>query len=388
MKLAFAIISGLIIYGSLYPFSFSLNAFDSYQLAQLFDFDIRKTGTSDLVANLVLFIPFGLLMRASFPSYQKKSHLCLMLLLAGIFAFAIQFAQLWTNARVPWGGDAVWNIVGTSIGLVLYTFVQLNNFSQLRQLQPYQQVSFALACIIVAFKLAPFAPSLDIGVLKDNIKLIIRQPTLDWYWVFEHTVKWLIVFFLLQFSRSSWASLRKMSVLVAGVLTLSFIVVSSDISLSRLLAGLLALTIWGLLSLKSKTMYIAPLPLFMLMLLVIIGNGLHPFELRDTPASFNWVPFGASIGGNTIINIIAVFKKLIFYSTLIWLFYLYRQQLRLSILICASVAILSETLQIMFTESVPDSTDLFLVMIIAVLFNAWLKSNANATIKKSGSSTG
>jgi hypothetical protein len=113
--------------------------------------------------------------------------------------------------------------------------------------------------------------------------------------------------------------------------------------------------------------------LAVLLLITILGNGLYPFELREQIGTFKWLPFSASMEGNLLNNILAFTKKMVFYSGVVWLLYLAKRPLLLGAAICAAMVLLSEFLQIFFTNSVPDSTDFFIVIMVAFIIGQYLK---------------
>ncbi|MGK0373147.1 MAG: glycopeptide antibiotics resistance protein, partial [Glaciecola sp.] len=367
MKFIFSIIAVLIVYGSLFPFNFLVGEVSTRGMNGLFNFNIAKTGFSDLVANIILFIPFGLFIRAAFPSKCHNVSYFAYLFAAFVFAYLIQVMQLWTTDRLPWGGDALWNTIGCAIGLSMYSFIRLDAFKQLHSIDAFKQISFALAAVLIVLKLAPFAPSVDFGVLKDNIKALLPNPSVDIYWTFEHTVIWLVAFFLLYVTNPQWARFRLLSTIVASVLGLKFFIISSNINLSQFVAGGLALGIWRFLPVRS-----APL-LAGLMFLVIVGNGLYPFQLSEQIDSFKWLPFTGSLKGNLLLNIIATTKKLAFYGALVWLLYLTNRRLVFATVCTMLVLFVSEYLQTIFTNSVPESTDAFLALIMAFFFSQKLQ---------------
>ena len=377
MKFIFSIIAVLIVYGSLFPFNLSMQLPSDKALNALLNFDISKTGFSDLIANVVLFIPFGLFIRAAFASNRKHFAYPLYLLCAFIFAFLIQALQLLTSDRLPWGGDAVLNTFGCALGMGMYSFIRLSAFTQLHELDRYKQICMALAVTLIVIKLAPFAPSVDFGVLKDNIKALVLAPSIDVYWTFENTVIWLSAFYLLGLTNPHWAKFRTLFLLVVTVLGLKFVIISSNINLSQFAAGALALLLWRIMTAVTTSMTTMRASwLAALVFLAIVGNGLYPFELSAQIDDFKWLPFTGSLNGNLLLNIIATVKKLAFYGAFIWLLYLGNQRLVLSTTIAMVVLLVSEYLQTMFTNSVPESTDAFLALIMGVLFSQALKYNS------------
>ena len=368
MKSTLVIIALLTVYGSLYPFNFTQSALTAQSIEALFNFDITKTQLTNLIANIVLFVPFGVLLRAAFPKYNSAGQLLLLTIIAFLFAYSIQALQLFTEDRQPWGGDAILNMIGYAIGVFLYASLRLDFLKIVKVSHSHQQISFFIAFTIIALELAPFAPSIDFDVLKTNIKLLLNSPTIGWYSTFENTVFWLVAFYLLKIAFPNWARINKLSLLVMLILTSKFLIISSNIHLSSLAGGILSLLIWRLFSQRINAQQLA-----ILLLITILGNGLYPFELREQVGTFKWLPFSASMDGNLLINILAFTKKMVFYGGVVWLLYLAKRPLLLGAAICAAMVLLSEVLQIFFTNSVPESTDFFIVIIVAFIIHQCLK---------------
>jgi glycopeptide antibiotics resistance protein len=187
MKSILVVIALLIVYGSLYPFNFTMTAFSVVSIEALLNFDITKTQLTDLIANIVLFVPFGIFVRAAFPKYKTLIHLLSFAIITFAFAYAIQALQLFTADRKPWGGDAIWNMVGYVFGLLVYSSAHLEILKQFKSININQQISLAIAFTIIALELAPFAPSIDFDVLKDNVKLQINIVADNYFYSFRET---------------------------------------------------------------------------------------------------------------------------------------------------------------------------------------------------------
>jgi peptidoglycan/LPS O-acetylase OafA/YrhL len=370
MKSIFFFISILIVYGSLYPFNFNDAVPNTRAVDALLNFDITKAALPDLIANIILFIPFGIFLRAAFPKNNSAGQLLLLTMTTFLFAYSIQAMQLFTEDRLPWGGDAIWNTIGFTIGVFLYTSLRLDLVKRFKAIHIHQQISFYIAFAIIGLELAPFAPSIDVDVFKENIKLLLNSPSIDWYWTFENTVFWLVAFYLLKIAFPVWGHINKLCILVIVILMSKFLIIYSNINLSSLVGGIFSLIIWRFLSQKINAQQLA-----ILLLITILGNGLYPFELREQLGTFKWLPFSAAIEGNVLINILAFSKKLVFYGGAVWLLYLAKRRLLFGVIICSIIVLLSEFLQIFVINSVADSTDFFIVLIVSFIIHKYLKLN-------------
>ncbi|MGQ8364653.1 acyltransferase family protein [Glaciecola sp. 1036] len=357
MKKIFYLVCFLIAYGSLYPFTFELSNFSQERLSLLLNFSIFRTNFSDIIANIVLFVPFGFLFCSSYPRFNKFPHFLIPTVLCFIFAYVIQIFQLWFIDRAPWGGDAIWNLVGFAFGACVYAISSFSNTRLLEGNQVNNKLALVFAIAIILLQLSPFAPTVDFQVLKDNIKQLIANPDVDFYWVFENFVLWTFVFFCLSIATKKHNIYSKFIVLTCIVLGLKFIIISSDINLSKMVGALLALSLWPILKQKVgfKTLSV-------LMFLVILGNGLYPFTFRETQSAFNWIPFTGAMGGNILLNILAVSKKLLFMTLFIWSLYKATNKLMVASIFTSVFIFLLEYTQTFFIYSVPESTDALLAL--------------------------
>jgi peptidoglycan/LPS O-acetylase OafA/YrhL len=379
MRSLFYFLILLIAYGSFYPFNLQWADVHSDRVALLLNFSFLNSSLSDLISNIVLFIPFGLVFSHAFPdkSLAKQTLKCIGLGFA--IAYLIQVGQLWTLGRIPWGGDAIWNTCGCLLGVALSRVVKLSRIKSYQEQSSYITLAYYLGLGIVLLKLAPFSPTLDFHLLKANIRALILDPQVDIFWAYENIVTWVLAFYLLTLAKIKWANTKNFTLLAVGILSLKFFIISNDINLSQFVGAAVALVIWG-----SLRRFISLNVLALALTLSIIGNGLYPFELRADSINFNWIPFTGSLNGNILLNILAISKKAIFYTCLLWLVYLNNKQLLRSTLLIALLIFIAEFSQTFFTNSVPEITDPILVLIAGYVLHLL---NVKTTIPSSSNIT-
>ena len=362
MRKVFAFVCFLVVYGSLYPFNFNFAPPSLSTALPLVHFNFFDAGITDGISNIILFIPYGLLFALGWNFSTKRGLLFWCVLTSFSFGYFVQVLQLWAAGRVPWGGDAVLNTIGAIVGTAIafrFSPLKLTNFDKAN----LQSKLFAfLGTGLLVIKLAPFAPSMDFGILKENIKNLLNSPSIDLYWLFEHTMTWVLALFFLVCANPLFSRRRYLISLVICVLVLKFFVIANDINLSQLLGAALALIIF--IALKTRINKVA---LAAILLVAIVLNGYYPFELRTQIVSFEWIPFTGALNGNILLNILATFKKILLYSSAIVLLYTSSNRLIFSIVIVAITVLLTEIGQVFITNSVPESTDFILVLISGYL---------------------
>jgi peptidoglycan/LPS O-acetylase OafA/YrhL/glycopeptide antibiotics resistance protein len=371
MRILLYLIVFVIIYGSYYPFHFQWGVDIEVSMWKLFNFNFLNSSVSDLISNTVLFIPFGLVLSKAYRTQLTIRYICQYLIIGFALAFIIQVGQIWTIDRIPWGGDAIWNLFGCLIGIVLAKVSTSNRIHFSHGLSPYLAISFYLGLALIFIKLAPYSPALDFDVLKTNLKQIIDHPQIDWFWIYESVVTWLIAFYLLSQAKLKWLTTDKLVVMVFAVLSVKFLIINNNINISQFVGASVALVLWVILKpLVNKQL------LLLALVLTIILNGLYPFELKPSPSDFHWLPFTGSLNGNILLNIIAMSKKMLFYISAVWLMYLWTNKLRLSTITLAIVIFIGEYSQRFFTNSVAEITDAILVLLGGYILSLCLMKSA------------
>lgn len=111
----------LVTLGSLYPWHFAWPASLSAAWAHMMNQRSWWTGWRDVVANVVLFVPVGVLGWALLRPSRLPMLLDAVLVIAAgfVFAFALQVAQIFVPRRDAAWSDVVWNTLGLSGSLLL-----------------------------------------------------------------------------------------------------------------------------------------------------------------------------------------------------------------------------------------------------------------------------
>jgi len=357
MREFFVIITFLIVYGSLYPFNFEFTNIQMNISKGLFNFNILKSSFSDSISNIILFIPYGFLL-FNILAKQIKAKVTIVLLISFVFAYFVQILQLLTPERVPSGADAVLNTIGAFIGILLtyLTFPKSPYIDKIRNTKAI--VPLVLTVSLILLNLAPFMPAIDFYAFKKSIKALIYSPSFDMFWVLKNTTLWLVSFLFLRQACFPKQSTHFLCFMVMTVLMTKLFIQGGGLNYNHLLGGVIALFIW-----HSYKEYLTPRLLSVLLIAMLLGLGLHPFEFSAEISSFHWLPFEGGLNGNILINIIALIKKTVLYISLIYMLYLGTNSLLKASIISASLVFVSEYLQIFFTNSVAEITDAILVLL-------------------------
>ncbi len=362
MKKIWLLVICLIVYGSLFPFNFTFLPPDPAELRHLFTFSIAHMGRGDLVANIILFIPYGILASEVIKMPRPWQSLCWVMGSALLLAQGVQVGQLFLPGRLASGTDTCLNMIGTLCGVLIARYLGAKSWQD--QLNSLERITLPdiLALSLIAVNFAPFIPAIDLQLVKDHVKSILDPSGFSIFWTFQVTVLWLVTFYWLVRGRQTVFRPRYFLLLVLACLAIRLFILGNFISINDCLGSLLAILVWHTAADKLR----APL-LGLLLLLVALGIGLYPFEWRDQPGSFSWVPFSGALSSNMVINVQSMLKKCLLYGCVVYLLSESGIRLRISALYVAVVLFLSEQLQVYLISSTPEITDPLMA-----LLSAWM----------------
>jgi len=372
------IIMILIAYGSLYPLEFQAPPDFSVQVEKLTDFRFWKSGISDAIANIFLFIPFGMALLYVLNDRSLKTILGL-LALTFVYAYFIQFCQIWTPERIPYGGDAMWNLVGSFFGIMIFAtsgnvFKSINIVGGWNRNLPL----IVVACFII-IDLQPFIPTFDMDTIKNNLKAVMTSQGLSTIEVLSHTLFYFIPLTLWQFYLRDTNGPLKALFLLFAVISSQLFIVDSGINNNTIIGAVIALFASGILknSVTTKTLLYCVTAL-------IIFNALNTFEYRGSVA-FNWIPFKPALSGNTLVNIFAMLEKSLFYCLFFYLSSREKIKHSQATIILSLIVFTLEVVQRDIKGVTPDITENIVVLLAAYLIWKWLhKDEIDSTLKTDG----
>jgi glycopeptide antibiotics resistance protein len=352
----FALTIAGIVYGSLYPFEFRWAAIPLDAALHELHVDLRgKWSKSNILANVMLFMPFGLFGATTLIAQRAWRRWCLLLAGGALLAFGLQVVQLWLPARYSDFGDGVLNMLGLVLGGVL---------AQLWARAPappalHGDELLALPVLLmgcwVAYKWAPFVPTADWYTIKQNLKPLLFEPRLDLLSVYGNLVCWLVFANLWRDCRLPpawlwWA--------IPGVVLAQVGIAHNALALDGVIGAGLALVIWPLLTRLAR-----PHAAVLCLLLALLWlHGLWPYVRGVSP--FQWLPFHGFLSGNMFVNLLSLLFKLYLYGALVWLALRTTRSLWAALVIPVIITTLVEIAQTQVAGRVAEITDPLLCALI------------------------
>jgi VanZ family protein len=392
MRFLFFITLFLISYGSLYPFDFSARGGGMAELRAMFDDLALPSSKGDLIGNILLFVPPGLLIawRNPVAGPAVTALAAFRLGLAAFLAFALQVAQIWLPSRVPALGDVFTNIFGLLLGYV--SGITCRRMLPEKISSHIQQVAFPLMLLSlwVVCRWFPLVPTLDLQNLKNGLKLLLLHPQFDAIRALAIASGWLVFFRLADFISafapdfaSGFLSCRKRPVPVIlfvalGITLAQPFFVNRDLQLYHL-AGLACA---GLaLPLLRRSWANAAIGIILLASVLLSGLSPFTFSWEGSGHGFQWTPFAGMLDGSMLLNLAVLIEKTFFYGSLI--FILHANGARpggATVLVMLWVALI-EVIQIFIAGKTAEITDPILA---AMLGCALAAAKRSATAGRDG----
>lgn len=292
----------LIAYASLFPLDWHPPALWSNPLMHPWP---RSDSRSDILVNILAYVPLGLLLALAWRRIGRLSSAALALGAGFGLSFLMELVQEALPGRVSSLADIVHNTLGALFGVLMAQLLSPDTLSGdwLREQRARLAVPGALAntglvalVLWAAAELFPFVPSPDMATIRHGLhpllETLLHPASFDWAKTLGDG------FELFGIGMLARCVLREPSLLLAGglilaVTLLKVVVVHQVLSLEFLGAALIALVLLALSGWQTVQRRAG-------IALVSIAASLVIDELRrggsDRLHAFNWVPFSAQIG--------------------------------------------------------------------------------------------
>jgi VanZ family protein len=289
----------IIIYGSLFPFHFVYQTIPGGPLNALLTTSPRPADRADDVSNFLLYLPLGLLIVRTWRESSRWITAPCAIVIGFALSMCMEMIQFYDPGRLPEMADVYANTLGTIVGVAVALVIR-------------REVARPFAALLLACwlgnRLFPYFPSVDF-----HAHVGAGGPAL--VEVFKQTVYWLAAAAILEalvgMARSRWV----LATTIAIVLIARVFLIAGLISSSEILAAILALLAWMVVSrIERRTAIVS-----ILFVVVVIVQALQPFQFLAVPRPFGWVPFAGFIQSSREAAVRSFFEKAFTYGVLVWL---------------------------------------------------------------------
>jgi len=360
-----AVVTFLIVYGSLYPFRF-----EGVEVAGIRDLLTRltwaRTTRSDIAANVLLYLPFGACLGWLLAErLGGPIAIVLTTLAATLLATGIEVAQVFETRRVASLADLVFNGAGALAGGALAVLLR----SARRQLRHHplhqvlaQPIAAALLLLWAGYRLAPFAVSLDPAEWLASFGPLREDPRawIDAHAAVENLIAWLIVFQAVATLLPRRAPVATLAMMMALLTCGTVLVSGKHLDPNDVLAMAAALALaWPLSRLQPRR---AAALLAWTTAAWLLFEGLAPFDFRLDPDAFGLVPFEDSLLRYRATNLLELFRKCFLYGALVWLAVHGGLRVGVATLMSAGLVLVVEFLQVWLPGKPAEITDPLMVL--------------------------
>jgi len=192
--LLLAVVTGLIVYVSLYPFRFVADG--PTLIEALRSITWARAGRGDMFNNLLLYVPFGFCVALLVePRWGRFAGIVVGTLLGASLSLGLEVLQASVSPRVSSLRDLSLNATGSLLGAVLGTVFHALGSRISPQGTPRSRSTFVAMSILVLWlieRLWPLLPDPGLRQLKSAVRPLLT-PHVDWMSLAGFFVGWLVV---------------------------------------------------------------------------------------------------------------------------------------------------------------------------------------------------
>lgn len=303
-----------IVYGSLYPFSFGKELPEGGLLAALLASLSAFPSRGDLVSNLVLYLPFGMVGALAMRERRSPAARLAVVIGAGAaLSCSVECAQLFAVDRNTSAVDVLINVLSTAGGAVFGAMLRPKRLSVSGRFAVRDAMALVLVASWLAYRLAPFVPTLDLQHVKDALKGL-RDGGFSLATFARVSVAWLVVGIALR-SGLTRAPRLALPLLAFATALAPLLIVRHALRIEDFAAAGAAWAFWTFVppSRAASGLVLA------LHLLAITGIQLAPFDFAGPSHAFHWIPFAGYLEGSLETGVFAIFEKFFLYGAAVWL---------------------------------------------------------------------
>ncbi|MBI9092419.1 MAG: hypothetical protein JEZ12_24650 [Desulfobacterium sp.] len=374
--LFFMVFAFLIFYSNTYPFHFHSHI-PTLERIKGQGLSLGFTDPGELVVNFILYAVFGFLgIRAL---VTNKTLAVAKLVGTGlIMELVLQWSHLFLYTRVPSMATVVAATLGILLGSVTGRLDRLRFLGGQRSNELWRSAPLVIGCCWIISRIVPVIPYPHLSDLTHSIKDLFITPDVSFHGFALSLVAWILFFHMI--SSSQQRALKTIHAL-ATVFTSFLLVVMVDgrmETVSTAAGGIFAILIWKA-GLKGSPRR-AGLLLVLLWLMLTV-DGLGPFDFSAGTGDFTLLPFDGFLSNPVLASTIALFEKLFFLGSLVWLMEETGKPWKHSTLFVLVWAGVLETAQLYLPGQTVETTDPVVLLAAAL----WIRKYRTQKKKPPGS---
>ncbi|HXO90081.1 MAG TPA: VanZ family protein, partial [Stellaceae bacterium] len=365
-SIATAIMIAVIVYGSLYPFTFRQPTAGLIAAARaLFNSWAEAPGRGDFIANIALYTPFGFFAVLAISGIGSAAKRILIAVAAGaILSTCMELAQYYDDSRQTAATDLYANVVGTLLGAIGGGVTGGNfRWPLLREIAS-NRVPTLLLSAWAGYRLYPYVPTIDLHKYWDALKPVILHPTLTGYDLFRYTTIWLTIGVLVEAIGGQKRAWLLFPLFVGSVMFAKVLIVDTMLTMAEVAGAGLAFCVWAIPAVGTR------LRVTLIALAFcgyVIAERLEPFEFLASGRAFGWIPFLGFMSGSIEIGVLAFLQKFFLFGSSIWLLSRAGLRLRSSTFVVAVILFITSQAQSYLPNRTAEITDAVMALLIGAM---------------------
>lgn len=355
-----------ILYGSLYPFHLHEHLPAGGPLrALLRSWDRPQATRGDVIANILLYLPYGFLVALAIPERMAAGRRLALATLGGlVLSTGVEIGQFYIAGRITSLSDVYLNVLGALLGALAGTVVGAGVRWPLVRDLAAQPAPALLLTLWLALRLYPYVPVIDLHKYWYALQPVILATSPPPEVLFRRTVLWLAVCHLVEAVFGWRRMLLLFPLLAAGTFAGKILVVGNVLTAPDMVGAGLAFGLW-LLALRRLPGGTALLTAALAAL--VLEYRLEPFRFGTPPHAFGWLPFLSFLRGSIEINIRSFLEKIFLYGGLVWLLAATGLRLSFATLLVATMLFLTSLAEMYLPGRSAELTDAVIAVAIGLL---------------------
>jgi VanZ family protein len=360
------LVTVFIVYGSLFPFEYRQRTAPGGSLAYLLSTWRSWDRRGDLLANILLYLPFGFFGACALPSRMAALLRALLVTIAGtILACSVEIIQFHDVGRVTSMGDVYADAIGSGMGGLAAALIGRSVRWPLVRDLVADRAAALLLVMFFGYRLYPYVPVIDLHKYWHAVRSILEVQSLSADELTRYLITWLFIAVIVQ-SLYGFRRFLLLFPLLCGCEFLGrMVIVDQTLKPTDIIAAILAFLLWVVvarrISGRSAMMAIAFAGM-------IAAQRLQPFQFSGPTHSFGWVPFGSFLRGSIGVAVQAFCEKFYEYGGLIWLLGRAGMALPIGTALTATLLLVTSYAECWLPGRSAEVTDAVMALVIGAAF--------------------
>ena len=249
-----AMVIAVIVYGSLYPFTFRQPAAGLGAAARaLFNSWAEAPGARRFHFQRGALYAIRLFAILAISGAGNAAKRILMVIVAGaILSTCMELAQYYDDSRQTAATDLYANVVGALLGAIGGSLTGGNfRWPLLREIAS-NRVPTLLLTAWAGYRLFPYVPTIDLHKYWNALKPVVLHPSLTGYDLFRYTAIWLTIGVLVEAIGGQKRAWLMFPLFVGSVIVAKVMIVDTTLTMAEVAGAGLAFCVWGILAVRTR----------------------------------------------------------------------------------------------------------------------------------------